>query len=65
MANAFNCVPSGGEGREYVKEAQLKGEFDILGYYARLIGCFEVDQMLHAHEKSNFKDFFQCGGAGG
>jgi len=50
----FDCIPSGGEGGSYLQEAKRYGEFDMPGYCARSIGCFEVDRMQHAHEKSNF-----------
>jgi len=53
----FDCVPSGGEGDSYLQKARKSGDFDIPGYCARSIGCFEVDRILHAHEKSNFDDY--------
>jgi len=53
----FDCVPSGGEGDSYLQKARKSGDFDISGYCARSIGCFEVDRIRHAHEKSNFDDY--------
>eukprot|EP00585_Thalassiosira_rotula_P004718 CAMPEP_0196138760 /NCGR_PEP_ID=MMETSP0910-20130528/6280_1 /TAXON_ID=49265 /ORGANISM="Thalassiosira rotula, Strain GSO102" /LENGTH=1149 /DNA_ID=CAMNT_0041399401 /DNA_START=95 /DNA_END=3541 /DNA_ORIENTATION=+ len=56
---SFNCLPSGGEGGVYSQQAKENGDFDMSGYCARSIGCFEVDRMLHAHAKSNFDDYFR------
>jgi len=53
----FNCLPSGGEGNVYLQQAKENGDFDMSGYCARSIGCFEVARMLHSHEKSNFDDY--------
>lgn len=38
----FDCIPKGGEGSEYMKEVQEKGDLDLGGYCARSIGCLEV-----------------------
>eukprot|EP00584_Thalassiosira_punctigera_P010578 CAMPEP_0172533962 /NCGR_PEP_ID=MMETSP1067-20121228/6500_1 /TAXON_ID=265564 ORGANISM="Thalassiosira punctigera, Strain Tpunct2005C2" /NCGR_SAMPLE_ID=MMETSP1067 /ASSEMBLY_ACC=CAM_ASM_000444 /LENGTH=1238 /DNA_ID=CAMNT_0013318687 /DNA_START=199 /DNA_END=3912 /DNA_ORIENTATION=- len=53
----FDCLPGGGEGDVYLRQARTRGEFDVQGYCARSVGCFEVDDMINEHEKSNLVDY--------
>ena len=43
----FECQPKGGEGDEYKKEVEARGDLDWGGYCARSIGCMEVDKAFN------------------
>lgn len=47
----FDCIPSGGEGMDYLNQAQEQGDLDNGGYCARSIGCFEIDKKFNLVDK--------------
>jgi len=47
----FDCLPRGGEGREFAEEAKEVGDLDFPGYCARSIGCFEIGRRGELEQK--------------